>query len=247
MSQSGGSVCINLIFRIHMRPLGEALHAAGFSVRGILLPGHGLSVQEMQKSNAQQWLQACREACAEMLQQYDTVSVAGLSMGGVLAIRMAEEYPIAALIPLAPAMRFRSAVNYLAPVVKYIVPILSWEAVTKEGEDHRKRFKPEDFLFDYDYGYPQTPVAKVQDMMQLMRMARVDLKKVQCPALIIQSHRDESVHRSVPEMITRHISSRVKRIMWVDRSSHVCTLGPDREEIQRECIAFLQKYAIGNV
>lgn len=230
----------------HMRPLGNALNRAGFTAHGMLLPGHGQTVAAMQQSTWQDWLSACRRNMEELLARYDTVSVAGLSLGGVLAILMAEEYPsVRALIPLAPAMRFRSPVNYLAPVVKHVIPILSWDAVTKNPDAPRRRFKPADFLYEYDYGYLETPVAKVQDMMHLMRMARAGLSKVTCPTLIIQSHRDESVHRSVPELVRDGISSKVKEILWVDRSSHVCTLGPEREELNARCIAFLQAHAAG--
>ena len=46
----------------HMRTVGDAVHAAGFTARGILLPGHGKTIDEMAKSNDRQWHEACRQA-----------------------------------------------------------------------------------------------------------------------------------------------------------------------------------------
>ena len=50
----------------HMRPLGEALHAQGFTVRGINLPGHASSMEDMARFTWQDWLQAAKNAVLEM-------------------------------------------------------------------------------------------------------------------------------------------------------------------------------------
>lgn len=48
----------------HMRPVGEAVHAAGFTVRGIALPGHCQSIEAMEQSDWKQWLACCGTRCA---------------------------------------------------------------------------------------------------------------------------------------------------------------------------------------
>ena len=100
------------------------------------------------------------------------------------------------------------------------------------------------FLYDYDYGYDGVPVGKVDDMTRLQRAARKNLAQITCPTLVIQSHRDEQVHSCVPELVTRGVSSDVREICWVDTSSHVCTIGPDREYIYARVIDFLQRYGV---
>ena len=45
----------------HMRPLADALHARGYTVKGINLPGHATTEQDMGRSNWEQWLQAAKE------------------------------------------------------------------------------------------------------------------------------------------------------------------------------------------
>ena len=46
----------------HMRKLGEALHARGFAVRGILLPGHGGVPEDVRGVRWQDWLLAARSS-----------------------------------------------------------------------------------------------------------------------------------------------------------------------------------------
>lgn len=218
----------------HMRTVGDAVHAAGFTARGILLPGHGKTIDEMAKSNDRQWHEACRQAYQELRAKYKRVSVAGLSMGGVLSCLLAEEFEPDCLILFAPAMRYLHSVDYLSPVAKYVMPRMTWP----DGKGRKG------FLYDYDYGYDGVPVGKVDDMTRLQRAARKNLAQITCPTLVIQSHRDEQVHSCVPELVTRSVSSDVREICWVDKSSHVCTIGPDREYIYARVIDFLQRYGV---
>lgn len=219
----------------HMRFIGNAVYEAGFSARGILLPGHGSTLEDMEKSDDAQWWDACRAAYNEMIAKYRRVAVAGLSMGGILALLLAEQFDPAALILFAPALRYKKATNHLSPVVKHFMRRLDW------GENH---YDAETFLREYDFGYSAAPVRKVEDMTRLQRRARENLAKVDCPTLVMQSHKDESVHRMVPSLIASGISSQVKEISWVDRSPHVLTIGPDREYVCDRVIDFLRRFGV---
>ena len=219
----------------HMRTVGEAAHGAGFSARGILLPGHGRTVAEMEESHDGQWWDACVAAYQEMAQKYRRVAVGGLSMGGVLALLLAEAFEPSAVILFAAAIRYKQATNHLSPVAKHFMRVQNWRG---------HQYSAEEFLYDYDYGYAGAPVAKVEDMTRLQRRARRGLSAITCPALAIQSHKDESVHRTGPEIIMAGASSQVKEICWVDRSPHVCTIGPDREYVNGRVVDFLGKYGV---
>lgn len=219
----------------HMRLIGDAAQVAGFSAQGIRLPGHGTTVQDMAQSSGEQWLSACTEAYQALRDKYRRVSVGGLSMGGILSLLLAETYDPACVILFAPALRYKNAYNHLSPLVKHFVPFLKGKP---------REMDPEAFLYAYDYGYGETPVAKVEDMTRLQRMARKNLAKVTCPVLVIQSHGDESVHASVPSTIMRETASQVKETCWVDRSPHVVTIGPDRAYVCDRVIDFLRRYGV---
>ena len=219
----------------HMRTIGEAAQAAGFSAHGVLLPGHGLSIEEMEKTSGLDWLNAARDAYMDMRQKYGRVAVGGLSMGGILAILLASEFGASALLLFAPAMRYRRRTDYLSPAAKYFLRTRKWKPSS---------FPAGDFLEEYNFGYPGAPVRKVEDMTSLQRMAAKRLRDVKCPTIIFQSHKDESVHVCVPERIARRISSDVKEIHWVDRSSHVLTIGPQRQYVNGRVVDFLQRHGV---
>lgn len=217
----------------HMRPLGDALHRAGHTVQGLLLPGHGTTLAEMTQSGWRQWLGAAEEALAALRARYQTVSLAGLSMGGLISLRLAELHPVDCLLLFAPALKFFVWTNNLAPIAKYAIREVPWR--------HTARQQDPRFLSAYDIGYPGAPVSKVQDMMRLIRMTRPALASIRCPTLVVQSRYDESVHRSVPELIVGRIASQVKEILWLEESPHVCTLGADREKVFARSVAFLNE------
>src|SRR5438270_13533902 len=75
-----------------MRPLGDALAARGYRVKGVRLPGHGGEPEAMAGVSARDWEEAC-ETALDSLASTPRVFVAGLSMGALLALLLAARRP----------------------------------------------------------------------------------------------------------------------------------------------------------
>src|SRR3712207_932956 len=108
-----------------MRPWGEHLAAEGFTVRCPLLPGHGTRWQDCNASTHQQWTTAVADAFDTLAADCDRVFVAGLSMGGTLAIRLAETRgdDVAGLLLVNPSLLSqRLDVNLLLPLIARVLP-----------------------------------------------------------------------------------------------------------------------------
>ena len=90
-----------------LRPWAEHLAKAGFSVSLPLLPGHGTTWQDLNRSRWPQWYAAVNVALSQLLTRCDAVVVAGLSMGGALALRLAQQRggDVAGVILVNPAVK----------------------------------------------------------------------------------------------------------------------------------------------
>lgn len=215
----------------HMRLLGEGLRDRGFSVRGICLPGHGAAPEDMLRFTWHDWLLAARQAAREMAGQYRHFSVAGLSMGGVLALLLAEEMDLTACVPIAAPMRTVNRLRPLAPLIAPVRPMIP------------KRIDPAraELYAEYDIGYEVTPTRSVADLSALMRRARQHLPLIQCPLLTVQSHGDRVVTADSPDIILREAGSRKKAQLWLERAPHVCTISAEYPRIVEAMEQFLHQ------
>jgi len=219
-----------------MRFLAEGLHAAGYTVRVPLLPGHGTSVREMHESTFRDWLDHVRYAYSDLREECACVSVAGHSMGGVLALLLAEEYPVSSVAALAAPMHLSGVRGLLAPFSTLAAPFMPY--VRWPGA----RRYPEDFLLNDHIGYDAMPTAKVRDLYRLMYRARVNLFAVTAPLLTIQSVDDTTVSRSSPRIIAAGVSSSIRRHVPLSRSGHLIPLGPERNQVLTALTAFFDEF-----
>ena len=115
-----------------MRPWGEHLAAEGFAVRCPLLPGHGTRWQDCNESSHDQWTTAVGEAFETLAADCDRVFVAGLSMGGTLATRLAEVRPddVAGLLLVNPALLTQRLDAKLLPMIAKITG--SWAPIASD-------------------------------------------------------------------------------------------------------------------
>src|ERR1700704_4693025 len=88
-----------------MRSWAEHLAAAGYTVRLPLLPGHGTTWQDTNRTRWTDWYGAVEQGYDEGAARCDTVFACGLSMGGTLVTRLAEQKgdAIAGLILVNPS------------------------------------------------------------------------------------------------------------------------------------------------
>lgn len=215
----------------HMRKLGDALGARGYTVQGINLPGHATDEARMAKSGWQQWLQAVRDATEALRQRCNTVTVCGLSMGGVLALMMAEEQRADVCVTISAPMAVK---NKLMPLAKWVAPLkprVSWRP-------HKGRSVALDQR--YDFGYTGFPTAKAEDLHQLIRMARGNLALVQCPLLCVQSKGDQTIWAGSSGCILSGIGSQAKQALWLEDAPHVCTLASELPAIVEGMDAFIR-------
>ncbi len=69
-----------------LRPLAGALHAAGWTAQGLLLPGFGPDIATLVDKRAADWIGAVRRALDELQAKHDPVLLIGYSLGGALAL-----------------------------------------------------------------------------------------------------------------------------------------------------------------
>ena len=93
-------------------------------------------------------------------------------------------------VPIAPALKILQHGSRLAKYFWSLVPILP-------GRD--KNYQ--DYLFDYDVCYHDTPVKNIEDLNHLALLAKRDLKKITCPLLVVKAGQDQSVHPDAPKWI----------------------------------------------
>lgn len=202
-----------------MRLLGEYLHEQNFTVLGVRLPGHGTTVEELSKMRWKHWYGAVldgfnllRDICAE-------VSVVGLSMGGLLALKLAAEEPVDKVVAMsAPVQIFDKRVSWL-PLCKYVRAYIP------------KRRKHYDVDPKYTVNYDRMPLKPLDSMLKAIGKVMGLLPLVQAPALIIQSRSEHTVRPESAQFIYDQLGSKHKELLWLEKSGHIITLDEEREQV----------------
>jgi carboxylesterase len=216
-----------------MRPWGEYLGAAGLTVLCPRLPGHGTRWQELNLTGWQDWYAEVRNAFDDMAGRCDQVFVMGLSMGGTLALRLAERRPtdVAGLVLVNPSVMSLNKAMSALPVVKWVVPSLKGI-----GSDIKKEGSKE-------LAYDRTPLRATHSLTQLWKQVRSDLADVVAPMLIYRSVDDHVVEPVNTETVLAGVSSAYKEERLLRHSYHVATLDNDAEEIFTGSLDFVRSHA----
>jgi carboxylesterase len=199
-----------------MRGLGEYLSQQGYAVLDVRLAGHATCPEDMLHVRWEDWVASVEDGWNLLAGSTQQAFVAGLSMGGVLALHLAAHHPVAGVIAMStphhlpddPRLRFIEILSKFQPRVSKGNPDWFDPAVLQEH-------------IDYPY-YPTRAIAELRDLLAEMRTA---LPRVTAPALLIHSKNDGSVRPEDGhvEQIYAALGSPAKRIQWIEGSGHVIT------------------------
>ena len=212
------------------------LAAAGFTVAVPRLPGHGTTWQELSVTSWQDWYDCVDAEYQALAQRCSVVFVAGISMGGSLALRLAEQHPqTAGLMLINPALGAVDPLARLAPVLKYVV-----RRVDSIGNDIHKPGVDEG-------GYDVTPTAAVAELLALWADVRSCLDLVTCPIIVFRSTVDHVVPASSTEIVVRQVSSDDITEIMLPNSYHVATMDYDADTIFAASTAFVERVSADRI
>lgn len=237
-SHDGGDVAVLLCHGFTgspqgLRDWGEALAEAGYTVRLPRLPGHGTTWQDMNTTTWRDWYGTVDSALQELAADHDRIVVGGLSMGGALALRLAQRHPdlVRGLVLVNPAVKVEDWRLALLPLLKYAVPALPGISndIAKPGVT--------------ELGYDKTPLKALHSQVIAWRDVVADLPTVTCPILLLRSQGDHVVPASSSALILGQVGSTDTTEVVLTESYHVATLDNDAPLIFRRSIEFVERVA----
>jgi carboxylesterase len=214
-----------------MRPLAQAFAEAGFATELPLLPGHGTSVEDMSTTAWADWSKAAAEAYDDLSRRIDKILVAGLSMGGALAVWLAVERPdVVGLVLVNPAIEPPAAGT--TDVIRQMLEG-GTEYVPGVGNDVADPGNKE-------LAYETIPLASGLSFMEGQEELSNRLGDIRCPILLMTSRQDHVVNPSNSDYLADRVSGPVERV-FLERSYHVATLDYDAAEIEARAVEFARK------
>lgn len=216
-----------------LRPWAEHLAAAGLTVALPRLPGHGTTLAEANLTHYEDWLAELERNLARLRETCDEVFVMGLSMGGTLAIRLAEVHgdAIAGLVLVNPSLLTKRPDRFLLPVMRWLIP--SWPGI---GSDIKKDGPVE-------LAYDKIPVKASYQLSRLWLTTRADLDRVTQPILVFRSTEDHVVEPDSCVMLRDKVSSTDLHEVLLEDSYHVATLDNDAPTIFEGSLEFVRRLA----
>jgi carboxylesterase len=216
-----------------VRPWAESLADGGLTVRVPLLAGHGTDWRALGKTGWTDWYSDAERAFTELYARCEQVFVAGISMGGCLAFRLAETQGdrVSGLVVVNPSLAGDNPLIPFAPVLKYVV-----RAIPSIGGDIKKPGVQEGAA-------KKTPIASVATLPAMWRATAAGLASVTQPVLVYRSAVDHVVGPASMKVLTSALPGAEVRMLG--NSYHVATLDNDAAEIFDGTRAFIQKHSIG--
>ncbi len=244
-----------------MRFLANSLNKAGYSVICPRLAKHGEPLEILKHAKWQEFYETVRQT----LLQIDTtvhpgpIFVSGLSMGALLGLLLAEEFPdrIAGVSCLSPTL-FYDGWNtpwsrYLLPLA-YYTPIKEFFYFKEEPPYGIKNPAIRELIHRYyekatinnlenvaKYGYPYFPVKLLCQLLTLVKYLNKKLPNIHTPVQLIQAEEDDMTSMKNSEFIRKHIRSEIKELILLFNSYHIITADQERDKVAHHLEDFFNR------
>lgn len=220
--------------------LPARLAEAGWDVWAPCLRGYGTDAAELADLSADDIIEDAARELALMRARYRRVALAGYSMGGAIALILAQRDAPDALVLVNPFLKVRHKALYVLPprfwhnVGRHLVS----HVVQPHFLVHVNRPEGREALV----GYRAMPVRAITELFEIGdRAAAADPGDV--PVLMLLSEHDGVVAPAAVRARYDSLRTPDKSLVTYGRSDHVLFLDYDRQEAIEEVVRFLEKPA----
>ncbi|NAZ82530.1 alpha/beta fold hydrolase [Kineococcus sp. R8] len=214
-----------------VRGWAEAFVAAGCSADVPRLPGHGTSLEDANRSTWADWVAALQPPLAALRERHRVVVVAGISMGGALALRLAQLHPglVDGLVLANPAVALEA--HRALPAATFGRFARTWPAIAGDLKDPTA----------HEVAYDRTPLRALMSQTRGWRRVRADLGLVRQPVLLLRTEVDHVVPALSSARVLAGIASTDVTEVVYGNSFHVLTLDHDAPAAFAESVRFVRR------
>ncbi|WP_026569501.1 MULTISPECIES: carboxylesterase [Sediminibacillus] len=212
-----------------VRMLGRYLQKKGYTCHAPIYRGHGAPPEELIKAHPDQWWEDVQAAMKHLEDMgHREIAIAGLSLGGVLGLKLAHSRPVKAVIPMCAPMFFDNE-----------------KQLTKGFQAFAKEFKQLEKKDD------QTIEREVQELLDhssrmfkdlggLITEVKGKVDEIYAPTFVVQARNDEMINTDSASYIYENVEADHKDMKWYENSSHVITLDKEKDQLHEDIYQFLE-------
>jgi carboxylesterase len=208
--------------------LARALHARGWTVWAPLLPQHGRGGDHIAKSgNAEEWIASARESWRELRARSPRAVLAGQSMGGAIAVILAQESPPVALVLLAPYLTMGRMTQALAVAWPF------WSLIAPELRSDPQRSLRDPEARARSLGNGRFTPRLVYELRKIVVRARPLLRGVRGPVLVVHARVDYRIPSASATRDFDALGAAEKALVWCENSGHIVAADTGRDMVHR--------------
>ncbi len=212
-----------------VRMLGRFLEKKGYTSLAPHYKGHGVPPEELIKTGPDEWWQDVLEGYQTLKDAgYDEIAVAGLSLGGVFSLKLGYNMPLKGIVTMCAPMTMKTTDLMFQGVLEYAAEYKKYEGkdekvIKAEVENLRGQTMP-----------------SLPDLRNLIYDVRDNIDHIYTPTFVTQGTLDRVISPDSATIIYNEIQADDKELKWYEKSGHVITLGPEKEQLHEDIFAFLE-------
>ncbi|MRG84714.1 alpha/beta hydrolase [Salinibacillus xinjiangensis] len=212
-----------------VRMLGRFLQKKGYTTHAPIYRGHGAPPEELIKYEADDWWEDVQQALHHLrVLGHDEIAVCGLSLGGVLSLKLAYTEPMMGVIPMCAPMFFDNT-----------------SQLTVGFKQFAKEYKQ---LEEKDEGQIQEEIKELManstntfnKLGKFITDVHDHVDHIYTPTFVVQARNDQMINTDSAEYIYENVEADEKNIKWYEESGHVITLDKERDQLHEDIYEFLE-------
>lgn len=235
---------------VELRFIAQGLARAGYTVYCCQLAGHCGTPEELRRSGWREWYASVEEAHDRLSEHCDAILAGGLSMGGILAIHLAQNRPagVHGLLLYAPTLKLDGwSMPWHSVFLQYIRPLpvkLEFDLAERDPyglKDERVRRLVVSSMQSGDSGAAgvfSTPMRSFANFNSLVAAVKPKLGRVRQPALIVHPRDDDIASLRNAQYLQANLGGLVDTLI-LDDSYHMVTLDQQRHIVAERTATFV--------
>ncbi|MFC4404896.1 alpha/beta hydrolase [Gracilibacillus xinjiangensis] len=210
-----------------VRMLGRYLNSKGYTCFAPIYRGHGKSPEELVEATAEEWWEDVQAAYQHLQEEgYEKIAVAGLSLGGVLGLRLACNNPLQAVVTMCSPMFFDNEEQLTIGFRKFAKEYKQLEKkdeATIEQEVHQLLDNSKELF---------------QQIAQSIERVKEDVDMLYTPTFVVQAANDQMINTDSANYIYQTVESDQKLIKWYENAGHAITFSNAKDELHEDIAEF---------